>query len=89
MVIKRLAYRSRAPVKLSESLRIQAIGAPRLHCARCPARQVAAAISRRNERSLLISCAGVQMLGKRHAADDVPDHRQVDRKHDECRPQTN
>jgi hypothetical protein len=59
MVIKRRAYRSRAPVKLSESLRIQAIGAPWLHCARCLARQIAGAISRRNEQPLLIPCAGV------------------------------
>jgi hypothetical protein len=44
MVIKRLAYRSRAPVKLSESLRIQAIGAPWPHCARCLAHQIAGAI---------------------------------------------
>src|SRR5580704_10100753 len=89
MVIKRLAYRFRAPVKLSESLRIQAIGVPRLHRARCLARQIAAAISRRNEQSLSIPCAGVQMLRKRYAADNVPDHRQVDRKHDKCRRQTN
>jgi hypothetical protein len=53
MVIKRLAYRSRAPVKLSESLRIQTIGAPWLHCARCLARQIAGTISCRNEQSLL------------------------------------
>jgi hypothetical protein len=89
MVIKRLAYRFRAPVKLSESLRIRAIGAPRLDCARCLARQIAAAISRRNEPSLSIPRAGVQRLGKRYAADDAPDHRQVDRNHDECRRQTN
>jgi hypothetical protein len=33
MVIKRLACRSRAPAKLSESLQIQAIGARRLRLA--------------------------------------------------------
>jgi hypothetical protein len=57
MLIERLAYRSRAPVKLSESLRM--IGALWLHCARCLARRIAGSISRRNEQSLSIPCPGV------------------------------
>jgi hypothetical protein len=59
MMFKSLAYRSRTPVKLSESLRMQAIDAPWLHCARCLAGQIAGAISHRNEQSLVIPCAGV------------------------------